>query len=649
MSDMKIVFIISAITGLLIFYLYRDRFSSLYDLGNDYKKEKYEESIRLKEFEIKYPKIKRIPLLNILAKWAYKEGLFYSIILVFLVVIGFCLRVYNLDYLSPSVDEYFHLVGAKRLMIEDTFNYSRAAFLTYIIGILFKYYGEPSLFLARLPSVIAGTFSIIAIYIFAKNINKNIGLISSYLLTFSPMAIGMSRFIREYQIYFLFIIIYLTGLLYLSRNVDLFKVFKKPLKLFAITLYLVLPFVYYIYVEKVHMILELYVASGIFLTFSFIFSINKSEHKKYVLEILHSGKTHIIFGLFLFIAMPSVYIFVDRYSWLLSLADNKLYGELFFSANFLSHGSYLQWFSGMNVPNSVIILLFILPIATYYKNKYFLASFFVFSIIYITFTFLIERYYQPRYVFYAFPFYIIIYACSIHTLIATRSIFKKLSRNLIVYNFLILMVLMYIFSPVNAFAGLINEKNGQTDPKADMTHRDVSELMDFLEKNNFSEKDILITSNPLIFQYYYSYTYVDESSASKWPLKRFDYKNNKFVYDYGSIYHYYYEAAQLSDPQAAYLYKPMDKIFNLDENERMNQIIMKYDSGWIVIDKDRNRYWNDKGFPLSDYVIKNKEVKYLGCVPEWNYKMLEKYQSIPEVRRGFDIYRWQKMDSQTNY
>ncbi|MCD4844230.1 MAG: glycosyltransferase family 39 protein [Methanosarcinales archaeon] len=79
---------------------------------------------------------------------------------------------------------------------------------------------DTSIFLARFPSVVFGTASIVAIYFLAKKINKKVGIISCFLITFSPICVALSRFAREYQAYFLVIVLLLVYLIYLFETYD---------------------------------------------------------------------------------------------------------------------------------------------------------------------------------------------------------------------------------------------------------------------------------------------------------------------------------------------------------------------------------------------------------------------------------------------
>ena len=565
------------------------------ELENEKTTEQKKERERQNNFSERHPKMNKIPILNYLLRWMHKEGWWYCVGLLLLTVIGFGLRIYNLEYLSPLRDEYSHLIGAKRFMLEGTFNYSRASFLTYIVGILFKLNGDTSLFLGRLPSVIFGTLSIIAIYFLAKKINKKVGIISAYLFAFSPFAVGMSRFLREYQAFFLFLILYL---LYLSHVVDNFKKTKlNLLKLSTLVKIVVLlsPVIYYISIEHAAVVLPLYLTSIIFILAPFIVDFLKSKNKA---DKILKNRLLLICGIFLLIIyIPTL---LQDFRWLLSLEDiqkTTQYEDFLFKPDWGYKGSTPQWFSESKFSKSFAICLFVLPLLFFFKNKQYIGHLLSFSAIFITFLYFIDWYFAPRYIYYAFPFYITMYACSFYILLTFGKLFNK--GKSIIYGLLITIVLISFFNPIVVINCLQNEKNGIADKKTIMIHRDTDQLRQYLKENNFSDKDVLITPNAGIFLYYYNIPFLKNESDLPYNKYKYSKTSKKFLYDYG------YQVAPTNAVQ-------------------VRSIVNKFDMGWIVIDKDRNRHWK-KCLPLENIDVENQTVEYLGAVGGY---------------RGFDIYRW---------
>lgn len=611
--------------GAVICYLNRD---GLGDIEEEKRQEEVEEKRREMGFAGRYPRLNRARGVRWVGMWMYKEGGWYIGTLIFLVFIGFYLRIFNIAFLSPVTDEYYHLVGAKRFMLEGYFNYSRASFLTYIIGYLFKLNGGTSLFLGRLPTVIFGTLSIIAIYFLGKKINKKIGLISSYLLTFSPLAIGMSRYIREYQPYFLFIILFLIYFIYILKkfNSPVWRTQNKT-SLFLESSVIILPIIYYFFIEKVTIIYVLYM---IFFIFALVFLKGKYQFNFKLNKQIYLIVLFIL--IILFIVGP---VFLKDFSWLIK--ENEFgkkeirYEDALFKPDWDYRGGTLniQWFSGLNFTKFFAVFIFIFPLLFLYKNKYFISCLLAFFSIFLPFLYIINQYFAPRYVYNSLIFYIIVFSCSIFSLYKLNELFTKQLKW--IYIILISIILISFFNPITAVIGLINEKNGEIDSKTEFYHDDIAGLFELLNNKNFSEKEILVTANDGILQYYYNYSFIN--NEIEWPLKRFDYKGDELVYDYGNFYHYDYSAANSQKPNLAYLYECKDLVCEIDENELINKIIQKYETGYIVIDKDRNQHWNKRGFPLENYTNGNRFVEYKGNTPEY---------------RGFELYQWKTLQNESD-
>lgn len=94
--------------GIFIFLFNKDK---LEDIDKITEQEKVEEKRREMEFSVKYQLINKIWVVKWIVKWMYKEGWFYSLALLLIMLVGFGLRIWDLGFLSPHQDEYLHLVG----------------------------------------------------------------------------------------------------------------------------------------------------------------------------------------------------------------------------------------------------------------------------------------------------------------------------------------------------------------------------------------------------------------------------------------------------------------------------------------------------------------------------------------------------------
>ncbi|MFA4960237.1 MAG: hypothetical protein WC548_01090 [Candidatus Pacearchaeota archaeon] len=618
---------ISIALGFLTFYANRNKVEQ--EIESDKIKEENAEKRRAEEFDWKFRKlawfdfdygIKRawsdkrygLWLLRVLispvvwiarlpysfVRWMYKEGWWYSVGLIAIVALGFVLRVWNLGKLSPVFDEYLHLNAGKRFFLEGSFNYPRARFLSYLIGIIFTLNGGTSVFLARLPLVIISSSSVFFIYFLGREINKKTGLITSYLFAFCPMIIGMSRYIREYEFYLFLFIILLLFIIKISKNI-----LKNRRYLKNYIIFIILIMGYYFFIERIIVIIEILIISLIFL---FVYNYKALSKKISIKHIILIGAILVILILF----------FLNAYSEVIDISfkGEKLYSEMLFDGTWNYKGFTLNWFSGTFVGKIFLISVFLCPLL-FNRRKLILSSYISFLIFFIGLSYIANTYFAPRYIYYAYPFYILIFSFSIYLILKTikSSKYKK------IYYLISLLIVFAFFGPLNSIEGISSESNGIVDIKTGMVHYDIHPLFNFLTLNNFSNKDVLISSDELIFSYYYNYTYLKD--FENYPLKRIDYHKESSIpeYDYSDIFVYYYTE------DIRYNYFCRDSVCNMSESDRIYKIMSKYKSGWLILDKDRNKNWNDEGFPQSSFNLEDIPVTYIGST---------------EGYRGFDIYRW---------
>lgn len=147
---------------------------------------------------------------------------YYYVILLLVVIIGFYLRIKNLQIAPFWVDEVYHAWAAKNFLdglgfsdsIGPSSPYLRSWLTTSLpIAISFKFFGINE-FAARFPTVIFGTLSIIVAYFLGKEtINKHSGLLLALFIALDPFIISWSREARMYThllfFYMLFILIFL--------------------------------------------------------------------------------------------------------------------------------------------------------------------------------------------------------------------------------------------------------------------------------------------------------------------------------------------------------------------------------------------------------------------------------------------------------
>ncbi len=128
-------------------------------------------------------------------------------IVALLAVYGFILRIYSLGQQSLWIDEAFTINAAETILkkgiplLDSGFWYMSGILNSYITAFSLATLRSASIeFAARLPSVIFGVLTIFLVYAFGKKIaNKEVGLISAFLVTFSVWEIAWGRQARMYQ------------------------------------------------------------------------------------------------------------------------------------------------------------------------------------------------------------------------------------------------------------------------------------------------------------------------------------------------------------------------------------------------------------------------------------------------------------------
>ncbi len=145
------------------------------------------------------------------------------LILALITIIGLGLRTINIGHLNFWVDELNHVYAAKNLLEESApvlpsgQEYNRAFIYSTLVAASFHLFGigESQ---ARLPSIIFGIISILLIFFIGLRwFSPWVGIIASFLLAFSPYAVGWSR---ECRMYTLFQAVFLVFIYFLYKGFE---------------------------------------------------------------------------------------------------------------------------------------------------------------------------------------------------------------------------------------------------------------------------------------------------------------------------------------------------------------------------------------------------------------------------------------------
>ncbi len=551
---------------------------------------------------------------------------FYTAILICILIVALVLRIYNLDFLPPAVDEYYNLLAAKKNFLTGSFGYPRSVFLTELLTVIYKYFGS-NIFLSRLPGVLLGVISTFLMSIIGSRISKQVGLISAYLFSVSPLAVGMARYIRDYEYLIFFFLLAIVSTLILNdfiKNVKLTKLYKP---LFFLIVNIVLAF-YFLLDTQSGGILITWEAEVILLVI-----LNMQRIWITFLSLKQFYKVLLMLTLGV-LTLAVVYFILTDYSWLInSFNINTDYINMLFNPIYGGSSFRLMWYPAIPlIPSALFILFSIVPL-TIEKNRITIIAFYLMLLLsLLPFVLLSDRYFGARYIYFAIPIFILILSIAISKVL--EIVLTLPIKHYIKYA--CVLVLFILFSPFNVIQGLLTEDPNYLDPKTGISHYDHKVLFDTLYNLGYKPGDKVITTRSDMFGYWMNeYTFINKEDTESYPLKRFMYKDNgEFWYDYTTVDHYYYISSDNgygTEYSTPYLGEEcLDKVCTLNEKERITKVMKKIGSGWMIIDKDRNTKWNSNGFPLKDSYTAHNIIHYLLST---------------EGEKGFDIYYWEPISN----
>jgi len=148
-------------------------------------------------------------------KWMYKEGWWYSVGLILIVLIGFVLRICLAIFSNYNLDEGIHTYDAKLIQlgkIPFVDYFSREPYYMYTLS-LFQKITSNNIFYTRLFSVIISVICIIILYKIIKEKNKLAGILGITLFAISPF-IAYETFLGNlYTLFYLFLLLTVWQLL----------------------------------------------------------------------------------------------------------------------------------------------------------------------------------------------------------------------------------------------------------------------------------------------------------------------------------------------------------------------------------------------------------------------------------------------------
>ncbi len=130
-----------------------------------------------------------------------------SILLILIIIIGFALRVYNLNFMDLDTDENTSLDATRGILhtgapiATSGIWYTRGPFYHYFLALWLRLVGD-SITNAKYLSILIGTATLILVYIFVRTVTGKVwvALLVTAMLAINPWEIWYSRYIRFYQV-----------------------------------------------------------------------------------------------------------------------------------------------------------------------------------------------------------------------------------------------------------------------------------------------------------------------------------------------------------------------------------------------------------------------------------------------------------------
>lgn len=220
----SILLVLTSNIGYFSFYFKRKEINK--SLEQEILSEKFDEKQRLEKFIKKFSKINKIPLLGYLAKQIYKEGNYYLVFLMAILISASLLIYPHLGSHDIYHDEGKHMEIIDSLIKGDGFylrNYIKdeptelykQGYLTNAGSALTYLFFQESIFGARFFVATIGLFCLLLVYLVFKEVfTKKMSLIITLFFSYNVIFIYLTRFLRPYS---LFLFFYLLVVLFVFK------------------------------------------------------------------------------------------------------------------------------------------------------------------------------------------------------------------------------------------------------------------------------------------------------------------------------------------------------------------------------------------------------------------------------------------------
>lgn len=502
----SILTLITIFSGVVIFYTNRKKISQSTE-DEQIKEQAFNNQQNIK-FINNFSRINKIPILGPAIKWIHNEGRWNISILSIIILLGFILRIWNLNYLQGS--DNYNLLSAKSLWENGHFIYTRNLDITYILSILFKFFGA-TWTVARIPFITIGTISILSIYILGKYFNSKVAFIGAFLFAISPVSIEMSSFVREYAGILLFGNIFFIILISIHQK---FKYEPKRflsyyLLTFTLSTIIILFYSTISQTGTIKAILSILLVETLIILYYF-FKNNYFVFLKYYL---------LASIIFITVFIKIIHVFITLFAQ--DLSYNPYWFKMFFDPMV---SSPMQWFSFSTISWMLLFFIFSIGFLINFKKDIFRIFYLVFFLNVLLFVFKFNgwEYQHDRYLYHLFPFYTVIFSVGLYYLYLLSTHLKyPLFSKLVILLFLISSVIILPNTlhganhDLTIWGAITNTKGRQ--PTAGGNRNYFLNIFHYLDSKGFNNKTPVIIQgeDPFFLTWYYNY-----------PVTRSYYDNN---------------------------------------------------------------------------------------------------------------------------
>jgi hypothetical protein len=388
-------------------------------------------------------------------------------LIIILTIIGFILRIYNINTQSYWIDEGYTINAVIAILqngypLLETGNFYGFSYLTYLyLTSFFVFIFGLNEFSTRIVSVIFGTLLIPLIFIFTKKItNEKVAIFAAFITTFFTILIAWSRQSRSYM---LAIFLFVLSLYFYYNYIENYNI-KNLIYCFIATVFAFFshPLTYsLVFIYIIHFLIH-----NLFEDINIKKNITKFFNK--IKQII--TKNYIIFLLLTIIA---IFFIIYKQNFILNILQTNANYALGYYLFFKTEYFLLFYFAAVG-------LLFTKSL----RKSIFLALCFLIPFYFVSFH---QKLFHFRYLLIAYPAFIILASLSMYYLF---SFFKNK-----IYKIIIVLIIIISLNPIMSYC-----------PKTFYSLEKQTPMPDFklayeFIKNN--EKEILISSYTPIAKIYY--------------------------------------------------------------------------------------------------------------------------------------------------